>query len=191
MGHLTEELKAKLREAGLWRQFNVRRDEIAAEQGITKTRANEQALFEILGPEGGDPIPGAPVPVGEKAKPKAPPAAKLSKEDYGDLTKVNIREVVMWVFNHAPVADVTVKDAPSPGAWDMLTWVRTGRENRTEFYRSFLSKLMPTRTQLDKDAEFDDDGGRVLKDIDKKLREIAEAVSGQKVDAEGADGSSS
>lgn len=117
---------------------------------------------------------GTPEPV-----PGEMPAELLGKE-------CKMREAVEWVFNNLgkPLAKA-MADAPSPGAYTLLEWASEG-QGKAEFYKTFASKLLPTRSQLEIEENFSDKGENIATDSlrrifgkDAVLRLVAEDAPGE------------
>ena len=84
------------------------------------------------------------------------------------------RECVKFVFEYMDVSDVTPSMAPSAGAWGLLLTCRRSQIFKTEFYKSIWPKLLPTKSQLDLQNQFADDGRDASELIAKMQRQIAE-----------------
>lgn len=93
-----------------------------------------------------------------------------SKDDFEDVEACGSVQSVAWVFDNLALRDLQPSDAPSPGAWGLVCWVRETPGNRTEFYRTIWPKLLPSRTQIDDGADWRDDGRKQLSEIDQILR---------------------
>lgn len=125
----------------------------------------------------------APVAPRETAEDR--PASKQSQakgapvfsRDRGDKAlKADIREAAIWVFNTMDV-DVQPDDAPTTGAWSLRSWARSHAANTSEFYRSMVSKLLPSRSELNIENRFRDDGGKLENTIATLLLKSAEAAA--------------
>ncbi len=73
-----------------------------------------------------------------------------------DSRRVGYSEMVRWVLDRVDVTDEDLdpRDAPSPGAWSMLQWVRRDEAARKEFFKTIL----PRAVKMD-DGEDDVEGG--------------------------------
>ena len=108
-----------------------------------------------------------------------PPASRGSRGNpwVGDLTmadvaskpQITVRRAVEWVFESVTVRDVTAEDAPSAGAWALLKWARSTPTNQSDFYKSFSSKMLPSRQQLDQEERKSDDASGVDETIEHLL----------------------
>lgn len=74
------------------------------------------------------------------------------------------------MHNTLDAEDISWRDAPSVGAWSLREWVRENPGNRTLFYKTFLGRLLPTRSQLDSAIEREDDGSDVEATIERIMR---------------------
>ena len=50
---------------------------------------------------------------------------------------------ILWCSENLLVADVSESDAPSPGAWGLLQWARTGGEAQHVFWSLMFARLIP------------------------------------------------
>jgi hypothetical protein len=82
--------------------------------------------------------------------------------------RLTMRRAVEWVFDALGREGLTEGDAPSPGAWSMWCWATASAGNRSEFYRSFAVKLLPSRTQIEAEGD-GDDGGEIAERVLAKL----------------------
>lgn len=159
-------IRRHAKDAGLpvWRAFCRRRDELKRRLGDDKAALQEawlQAYREIVEPAMRE------QELGEEG------AAQLSrlkdwlvsKSVFEGKADVDILTEIEWVRNHIPIADVQARDAPSPGAWAMLYYVRSDPDGARQFWTQINTKLIPSRSQLQKDAAFKDDG----RDVDEML----------------------
>lgn len=89
-------------------------------------------------------------------------AAKKKKKG-----RVDIREVVEWVFAHIGEAGVKKEDEPCAGAYQLLQRVESGVKMQDWFYSQMFVKLLPTRAQVEGDDRFRDTGQSVMDFIDR------------------------
>jgi len=113
--------------------------------------------------------------------PPPPPRADLNKRglrlsQFRGKKRGNSREIVEWIFDHIDVVDVTPDMAPSPGAWSLLMRLRTSAELLREFYRTVWTKLLPSRTQIESEERFRDDGREIFELITRNLVALEEPV---------------
>lgn len=169
-----------------WTRFCKRRDELRAEylaEGNTKTDAANAASAQALREFGISESLVERAVVAEKRplvtqKPSSthtePPAAEIEDQENPDdpewaQKRVSMRKAVEWVFTALGRAEVKKLDAPDPGAWALLEWVKESSANRASFYSTFASKLLPTRTQIDVEGKREDDGGDIATSILEKI----------------------
>lgn len=157
-------LRARLEKENRWEEFKNRKVALRLE-GLSAQAAQKQAEEEFgpLTPEYSveDSIAGVS---------KAPGGTWLRKDQFAGKGKTGIREAVEWAFENIDVQDVGPLDAPSPGAWSLLRWVRRApAANQGAFYTTFVRPLLPTKSQLDMEDPFADDGRSVLSTIERLL----------------------
>lgn len=92
--------------------------------------------------------------------------------------------VMHWVFNHAglELSDLDVDAIPSPGALKLLQRVQTSDAAYDAFFAAY-TKLLPSRTQLDAEARFQDDGResfRLLDDLEAELNAGSQGTEGER-----------
>jgi len=98
-----------------------------------------------------------------------PLAGAVSRVVFDGKPAAKLRDELDWVAANVCIIDVRPEDAPSATAWGMLAWARQNWTNWTEFYKSFMSRLMPTRSQVDREDDFSDDGRNVERTIESVL----------------------
>jgi len=153
------DIKKELTELGVWDKYLERR-EILTKSGFTPKEAAAQAYEEIRQVQ----------PV-ERPRPAAP----AKKDPYGELASIapqgscSEREAANFVFEHAavPVEKIDPSAVPSKGAVGLLKWVQSSPSNAASFYSQIWAKLMPTKSQLDAEARFSDDGKEELEIISR------------------------
>lgn len=135
-------------------------------------------------PDGGD-TGGGVVDAGGFGQPEV---QYVESGVFSEKAESSIRDDVQWVYDNLDVREPAVEDCPSAGAWALLNWVRSNRMyNQTEFYKSFVARLLPTRSDLVREEAHEDDGSSV-DDTLRKLQRVSDAV--QSSGAEGAQGES-
>lgn len=164
---LTATQEKRIRRDGSWVTFEATRDQLM-EENLSVEDATTQALAEIEG--------NVPDDIGEESS-KLP---GWKKSDFPNWESINLRDAVEWAFDYVDIIDVAPKDAPSPGAWSFLMWVRQNVATRAQFYKTNVTRLMPTRSTLDKETAFSDDGKAIRADIDLLLRQAGEKAVGTK-----------
>jgi len=66
---------------------------------------------------------------------------------------VRIVDAAAWVFEMLDCDWVAPADAPSAGAWSLLTWARSSMAARSEFYKMFANKVVSPPQEAEKKAE--------------------------------------
>ena len=147
---MNQETKSRLVAAGKWEQYNDLKYKYINE-GLDKKVAEQKALMEVERPhaKGGDPYKRLVLSV---------PPGHCSE-----------REAAQFVFEHVsvPAAEIEVSAVPSRGAVGLLKWVQSSPANQTAFYATIWMKLMPTKSQLDAEARYSDDGIRSIELLDR------------------------
>ena len=147
---MNQETKSRIVAAGRWEQYNNLKYKFIND-GLDKKVAEQKALMEVERPHpaGGDPY---------KRLVLAVPAGHCSE-----------REAAHFVFEHVsvPAAEIEPSAVPSRGAVGLLKWVQTSPSNQTAFYATIWMKLMPTKSQLDAEARYSDDGIRSIELLDR------------------------
>jgi len=141
-----------------WEAFCERREI------LKETRSPSEAFAEALAE-----FP----PLDANAEIVAPDAqeatVRVSKKMFLGKT-CSTQQSVIWVAKHIAVDDAVAEEAPSSEAWGMLIWAQRTGHNEREFWTSIYPKLLPTRTQLDAEARFTDDGRAIISIIDRVRR---------------------
>ena len=101
---------------------------------------------------------------------------------------VSIRKIIYWVFNSLDIAVMRAQDAPCPGAWSMLQWAKKDADSRDLFFKSYVVKLLPSKSQMEAEEAQADDDGKHLAETIKRLLGIADAA--QRAGAQGDAGQS-
>ena len=193
--HLYEQRVAKaqlrdhLTEQGLWKRFVEIRESMKAE-GVEPSEAWREAAV-ALESEMGD---GSRKTGEERVEAPASPVRVLS----GDISEDRVEkgmfigkgcstpETVEWVAANVMVGDVEASDAPSPEAWGMLCWARRSNTNEAQFWGQIYTKLLPSRTSLEAEARYRDDGRSILNLIEVMNAELAaEDDGGRESDQDG------
>ncbi|HYE77713.1 MAG TPA: hypothetical protein VEI97_06990 [bacterium] len=160
-------LRARLEAEGRWKDFVARREALK-KTGLEPGKCWDVAALEF------PPTPARPQPTMPVAASPGEGVAPLPPADHAGVAvatptrRPNIRADIEWVYQH--LADsVAPADAPSPGARALWDWAhQTG--NRASFFGDFVTKLLPTRAQLDKDGErFSPDGDKAVLDLIQKV----------------------
>jgi len=155
MGHNATslaELTKAIADRGLWKEFEKARDKLIASD-IPADEANRIAASDMVhnGTVSG-------------------PSDRVMPSDFDGSGRTSMLADVEWVYNHLAFAvdDLDRSKCPSAGAWQLLLWVKA--DNQSEFYKSFVPKLLPTRAQLDDHDPFKDDGTEDVDQIDRVRR---------------------
>ena len=147
---MNQETKSRLVASGKWEQYNDLKFKYINE-GLDRKVAEQKALMEVERPhaKGGDPYKRLVLSV---------PPGHCSE-----------REAAQFVFEHVsvPAAEIEVSAVPSRGAVGLLKWVQSSPANQTAFYATIWMKLMPTKSQLDAEARYSDDGIRSIELLDR------------------------
>lgn len=147
------ELRRELVEKGVWTRFCAVRNQYESE-GQKPEEAYAHAASQLLGRE-----------IGGKADEK--PLDGVVESGVFQTASASTPECVAWVAKHMMLKDVLPEQAPSSEAWSMLCWARRNNQNEAQFWGQIYTKLLPSRSQLDADQRFKDDGRRVLGLIEK------------------------
>ena len=152
-------LRLELVRAQKWVRFCALRDQYE-KGGMSPNDAYARAASELLGREVVPKETGAAAPVlhGETDQ------AAFSGGS------ASTPACVSWVAKHMMVKGVNPTDAPSSEAWAMLCWAKRNNQNEAQFWGQIYTKLLPSRSQLDAEDRYRDDGRKVL-DIIENLRE--------------------
>ncbi len=131
------ELTDRLRREGRWEAFTKRRDEIKA-SGTPAKQAWFEAATEF------------PAPAAQATAEKAPKADLRMLQGKPALP---IAVAAVWVAEHLDADWITPPDAPSLGAWSIREWARSSPAARTEFYRTFIAKIVMPPQEAARQAE--------------------------------------
>ncbi len=93
--------------------------------------------------------------------------------------KIDTISDINWMYNNMMVADVTVDDAPSPGAWAHLQYYRSNDAAMEDFYTKVYPRLIPAKATVQKLADMFHDDGRTTFDLLDRLLAECEGSSGQ------------
>lgn len=157
-------LKCRLLEERRWKEFT---DDVCriTDQGVSLEEAIDllKPQYRPMAPERVPPPPRAPA---------APPKEREREK------KAPLRKIIGWVFENVANMEAVPEDAPTAGAWGLLTWVRASPANQSEFYKGIWPRILPTKAQLEEIAgkeEVTDEG--TITDIENLLADaLAEIV---------------
>ncbi len=125
-----------------------------------------------------DPVPG-PV-ISESSLRSAPKTGKRGvlkatalKSDFTKWDgKIDTVSDINWIYNHLMIADVKPEDAPSPGAWAHLQYHKSSTEAMAEFFTKVYSRLIPSKSTIQKmEDKAHDDGRTTFSLLDRLLKE--------------------
>jgi len=86
--------------------------------------------------------------------------------------KIDTISDINWIYNHLMVADVKPEDAPSPGAWAHLQYHRSSTAAMAEFFTKVYSRLIPSKSVMQKmEDKAHDDGRTTFSLLDRLLEE--------------------
>jgi len=75
-------------------------------------------------------------------------------------------EKLRWIFENMQVLDVRPENAPSAGAWALLTELRKNDEQRRDFYKTLWPKLL-TKEDAEGGGRLMDDGKPIIELIER------------------------
>ena len=101
--------------------------------------------------------------------------APVLREQFSGKKPRNMRERIEWVWGNLDIADIKPEDAPDGQSWFLLSWAKTAA-GKTEFFRSFVARLLPSKNSAEEEDKFFDDGRRVLEIIERVERESRNSV---------------
>ena len=93
--------------------------------------------------------------------------------------KIDTVSDINWIYNHLMVADVKPEDAPSPGAWAHLLYHRSSTGAMADFFTKVYSRLIPSKSVMQKLEDKAHDDGRTTFDLLDRLLEECEGNSEQ------------
>jgi hypothetical protein len=145
-------LRTELVKAGMWTRFCAVRNQHEAE-GMKPDEAYAQAASSLLGRD-----------VKKKEEAELDGAVDSTVFASGNASTP---ECVSWVAKNIMLKDAKASDAPSSEAWSMLCWARRNNQNEAQFWGTIYTKLLPSRSQLDAEQKYRDDGRAVLSVIER------------------------
>lgn len=158
-----EEFEKRLKREGRWDQFRaVRKGLATGEGGIGYKRANEILRTDPRwGPDGN--VESRKVDRSfELPNDRLPDGMPLLNPGiWHDRPQPSYAEEIEWVRRHLSVKGVVPEKAPSASAFTMLWRARASDSGYHEFITKLAAKLIPTRSELQKerDRSPEDDGG--------------------------------
>jgi len=146
------QFEKRMEKEGRWQVFLERR-EFYAGLGFTKNAAYWMARAFFL--------PKGVIGPGGKVGPDYEACEEhldCVLEDFRDEQELSMPEIIRWVAKHLRVRNVTPAMAPCKEAWTLLQEFRISAERRADFLSKFLTKLIPTKSELSRDDGITDDG---------------------------------
>ena len=148
----------RLRREGRFEAFKKRREELRA-GGTPAKQAWYEAAVEF------------PPPV---AQPAAKAVHSVDLQALKGKPAVTVAKAAAWAFEHLDADWIKPADAPSAGAWGMREWARSNIAARSEFYRTFVAKIVLPLQEEARQAEEERQKRRNMKtrvqeDIDRLL----------------------
>lgn len=168
-----EEYKRLLINVGLWDEYLKRRDAYK-NNGLSCKDSRSMALAELLNKIND--------PVAEKEEQKRVDVQKevdsslvndglVDSEVFDEVKKKkksNALKDLDWIYHNVKIKGVDVEDAPSPGAYFHLIYLRKNPMALNEFYRLYIGKRLPSQNDInDLESRLNDDGEEHLDFIDK------------------------
>jgi len=157
-------IRQELVRAGHWTRFCAMRNRLESE-GVKPNDAYAQAASQLLGKN-----------VDEKEKDLPSLEGEVDADVFTE-TGAGTPECVGWVAKKMMVKGVRPEQAPSSEAWSMLCWARRNNQNEAQFWGQIYTKLLPSKSQLDQEQRYKDDGRKVLSVIQKLQRENENEVA--------------
>ena len=112
-------------------------------------------------------------------EPAGEPAGDRATKAVFGAKKVSTIKVVEWVASNLQVEDVEPRDAPSSEAWGMLVWARRSPVNESQFWGTIYAKLLPSRSAIEAEQRYADDGSRI-EDTAARLLAMRDATESQR-----------
>ena len=84
------------------------------------------------------------------------------------------RDAIRWVLDHLSIDDMRPDDAPCAFAWTQYAHFSTTAKLRGEYMTVFGSKFVPTRSQLEGEGKYKDDGRPLEELISEHLNLLGE-----------------
>lgn len=120
------ELTDRLRREGRWEAFKKRREELKA-AGTPAKQSWYEAAVEFPPPD---------------AQPVVKATPEVDLQALQGKPAVSVVQAAAWAFEHLDADWIKPADAPSPGAWSLREWARSSMTARSEFYRTFVAKIV-------------------------------------------------
>ena len=178
------ELAIRLKQEGRWKAFCDRKADLEFE-GKSKNHAHKLASREF-GPKDKDAViiaasdtsPGQPAVPGAEGLisvegPKPAPKDLMPEPDEPVDAAVfagkisDIRKDIEWVAENMDIGGLKPGMAPSATAWSFLKACREDAQMKADFYKTIWPKLLPSKSALEEQERFKDDGRKVLNILEK------------------------
>lgn len=93
--------------------------------------------------------------------------------DFGEVATAAIDPIrdLNWIYNHLAVKDVKPSDAPSTGAYAHLRFIQTRPENMVGFFERVYPRIIPSKSVIENQSKFNDDGREHFDLLDRLLAE--------------------
>ena len=201
MPKVTTEQRQTMEAHGVWRRFYTRRKAVQLTDDISNGRAHLLALNEFyhLNPEHRERLEAA-----EKwdefcgahlkrfkdgwapndalddvvdefitfgSLPPLPEPEKPATTETFNGKVASETECIRWVSEVLELDGVTMAEAPSATAWGLYQWAL---KNKTEFWKSHYTKIMPNKAELNAQGKMSDDGRNIEHLLDRVEGGLAE-----------------
>lgn len=84
----------------------------------------------------------------------------------------SLPHAVQWVADNLERKSVKVEAAPSATAWGLLCWAQSSPVCKAEFWKSIWSKMLPSKSELENQARYSDDGSKQIELAERILARI-------------------
>lgn len=109
--------------------------------------------------------PDAPKIIDANSQMPEPDQAVSAKDFEGKI--FNVREDIEWVASNMDIGGLRAANAPSAFAWSFLKACREDANMKFEFFKNIMPKLLPSKSALEEQERFQDDGRKILGILDK------------------------
>lgn len=99
-------------------------------------------------------------------------AERFYQEKSGNAVSMAIE--VRWVFENLSNENANMDDCPSAGAWGLFEWAKSHPSCKTEFYKTFAAKLIPSKADIDSSRRYFDDNRKVMAKLEAFERSMME-----------------
>lgn len=121
----------------------------------------------------GDPLTIVSLPITTDAPKIIDANAQMPEPDHAVSAKdfegkiFNVREDIEWVASNMDIGGLRASNAPSAFAWSFLKACREDANMKFEFFKNIMPKLLPSKSALEEQERFQDDGRKILNILDK------------------------